>query len=269
MYVGKVRWYESFWSVLLCFLIAPLTSYLSLLPASVFLIMRIRKEVKRMVINKKNNLPMNHKSPYEKPEAPASFAPAIEISKKIQPVNYEYTKARKLSPDYTVLDFETTGLSPEKDCIIQVAAVRYRGFEKVDEFVTFVNPMIPIPVYITNINGIKDSDVKKAPTAKTALPKLLEFLGDDQLVAHNASFDMKFLLSNMQSNQIENRKFRVADTLAMARKNIDSTKNHKLETLKGFLELNHLSSHDALHDCYVAGELYKYCYEQQYLSKSQ
>ncbi len=269
MYVGKVRWYESFWSVLLCFLLMPLTSYFSLLPAFVFSIMRIRKEIKRMIINKKNNLPLNYKSNYEKPEVPSSFAPSIETSTAIKPVNYEYTKARKLSPDYTVLDFETTGLSPEKDCIIQIAAVRYRGFEKVDEFVTYVNPLIPIPSYITNLNGIKDTDVKKAPPANKALPKLLAFLGDDQLVAHNASFDMKFLLANMQSNQIENQKFRVADTLTLARKNIDTTKNHKLETLKGFLELNHLSSHDALHDCYVAGELYKYCYEQQYLSKSQ
>lgn len=292
MYVGKVKWYESFWSVLICFILAPLSGYLSLFPALFFLILRIRKEIKRMIINKQNNLPLNHPSPYEeqnkikddvvtqnnlttlsdeefkriaKEEIRQNIDITIsrsEIKSRASNNNYNYTKIRKLVNDFTVLDFETTGLSPENDCIIQVAAVKYRDFKKVDEFVMFVNPLIPIPKRITDINGISEDDVKDSPTIDKILPQLIEFIGEDIIVAHNASFDMKFLLAKMQANNIEYRKFKTIDTLSLARKYIDFTKNHKLETLKSFLKLNHLSSHEALHDCYVTAELYKYCYEE-------
>lgn len=174
----------------------------------------------------------------------------------------KYSRVRKLLPDFTVIDFETTGLSADRDKIIQVAAVKYKDFEKVNEYVTYVNPQIKIPPYITKINGISDKDVKNAPTIKEVLPDLLEFLGDSLVVAHNASFDMKFLLTNMYNHGFEYKRFRVIDTLSLARKYIDSTRNYKLETLKEFLHMEHLSSHDALHDCYVTAELYKYCYNK-------
>lgn len=293
MHVGKVKWYESFWSILICFILAPLSGYLTLFPAIIFSILRIRKEIKRMIINKQNNLPLNHTIPYEEqkkakkdvvtqknsttmPDEEFKGIIGEEIRRNInititQPevknqvssnYNYNYTKIRKLVNDFTVLDFETTGLSPENDCIIQVAAVKYRDFKKIDEFVMFVNPLIPIPKFITDINGITEDNVKGSPTIDKVLPQLIEFIGEDAIVAHNASFDMKFLLAKMQANNIEYRKFKSLDTLSLARKYIDFTKNHKLETLKSFLKLNHLSSHEALHDCYVTAELYKYCYEE-------
>lgn len=293
MHVGKVKWYESFWSILICFILAPLSGYLSLFPAIIFSVLRLRKEIKRMIINKQNNLSLNHTIPYEEQKkaknddvtknnsttvSDEEFKGIVgeEIRRNInitisQPDvknqvssnnNYNYTKIRKLVNDFTVLDFETTGLSPENDCIIQVAAVKYRDFKKIDEFVMFVNPLIPIPKFITDINGITEDNVKCSPTIDKVLPQLIEFIGEDAIVAHNASFDMKFLLAKMQANNIEYRKFKSIDTLSLARKYIDFTKNHKLSTMKSFLKLNHLKSHDALHDCYVTAELYKYCYEE-------
>ncbi len=173
-----------------------------------------------------------------------------------------YSKVRKITKDFVVLDLETTGLSNSRDEIIQVAVVKYVNFEKVGEFETLVKPKISIPYEATEINGITNQDVKDAPTIQTVLPKILDFIGDNTIVAHNASFDMKFLLSAMYNHDFEHRKFRVIDTLSLARKYIDFTKNHKLATLKSFLKLNHLNSHDALHDCYVTAELYKYCYNE-------
>lgn len=324
MYVGKIRWYESFWLVLICFIISPATGFLSLFPAIIFCIFRVRKEIKRIIINKKNNLPLNHKIPYEEPkmtDTKSKLADPIELrinelikenptlsedeikdlilkeekermvtemmgnfkievnrgskdeftpSKKYTPdpeVNLDYTKVRKLTTDFVVFDFETTGLSHFNDEIIQVAAVRYINFEEVDKFVTFVKPSEPIPSRITEITGITNDDVKNAPSINTVLPSLIEFVDKDVLVAHNAPFDMKFLLCNIHKENLEYRKFKVIDTLTLARKFIDSTKNHKLPTLKSFLRLNHLNSHEALHDCYVAAELYKYCYEESFVSK--
>lgn len=173
-----------------------------------------------------------------------------------------YSKIRKLVSDFVVLDFETTGLDAEENSIIQIAAVRYRNFEKIDEFSTYINPIVEIPPKITRITGITEDDVMNAPYLRDMLPKLIDFIGNDTIVAHNASFDMKFLLTSIYYNKLPYIKFRVIDTLNLSRKYIHDTDNHKLVTLKRFLKLKHLKSHDALHDCYVTAELYKYCYEQ-------
>lgn len=305
MYVGKIKWYESFWSILICILLSPLTGFLSLFPAIIFLFFRLKKEIKRIAINKKNNLPLNHKLPYEEPKKKENNP---MIKQHLQPVRlseqklteeqlnetidafvqdnfkvtfngptqsrnvvtnkkYDYTKVRKLVKDFTVLDFETTGLDPLDDNIIQIGAVRYRDFEIVDTYYTYINPFIEISSTITRITGITDEDVESAPSIYVELPRLIEFIGKDTIVAHNASFDMKFLLENIEEIGLNVVRFRVIDTLPLSRKQILKTKNHKLPTLKKFLELSHLDSHDALADCKVTGELYKYCYEKSLLVK--
>lgn len=175
----------------------------------------------------------------------------------------KYTKTRKFVTDFTVLDFETTGLDAEEDSIIQIAAVKYRNFERVDEFFTYINPIEDIPAKVTRITGITNEDVENAPYIFDKIYELVEFLEGETIVAHNAHFDMKFLLTNINNTKkLSYIKYRVIDTLSLSRKYIDFTKNHKLSTLKSFLKLNHLKSHDALHDCYVTAELYKYCYEE-------
>jgi len=173
-----------------------------------------------------------------------------------------YSKIRKLVSDFVVLDFETTGLDAEENSIIQIAAVRYRNFEKIDEFLTYINPIVEIPSKITRITGIAEEDVLNAPYLGDVLPKLINFIGHDTIIAHNASFDMKFLLTSIYHHKLPYIKYRVIDTLNLSRKYIQNTDNHKLVTLKRFLKLKHLKSHDALHDCYVTAELYKYCYEE-------
>jgi len=174
----------------------------------------------------------------------------------------KYTKARKLVSDFTVLDFETTGFDAKNNKIIQLAAVKYRNFAKVEEFCTYVNPQESIPANITKITGITNDDVKNAPTMSEAFPQLTKFLKGEVIIAHNASFDMKFLLTNQHKLNIPYERYRVICTLSLARSYIHTTPNHKLKTLKSHLKLNHLKSHDSLHDCYVTAELYKYCYEQ-------
>ena len=228
------------------------------------------EEIKEVILNEEKEKILNQALGNFKIEVTrSSYTPETRIQETVTTQEYDltYTKVRKLTPDFVVLDFETTGLSHFNDEIIQVAAVRYINFEEKDKFVTFVKPSNSIPSRITEITGITNNDVKNSPSINSVLPTLLEFIERDVIVAHNASFDMKFLLTNIQKENIEYRKFKVIDTLSLARKYIDSTKNHKLPTLKSFLRLNHLNSHEALHDCYVAAELYKYCYEESFINK--
>lgn len=174
----------------------------------------------------------------------------------------QYVNTPKLVKDFVVIDFETTGFSHVENEIIQMAAVRYIDFVETEKFVTYVKPVQSIPAKITAINGITNADVRNAPSIKEALGKLLQFIGDDVLVAHNASFDMKFLLANMYKQQLAYKRFKAIDTVALAREYME-TPNHKLPTLKEFLGLGHFNSHEALHDCYVAGEVYRYCYGER------
>jgi DNA polymerase-3 subunit epsilon len=93
-----------------------------------------------------------------------------------------------------MLDFETTGLSPESgDRITEVAALRIAGGEIVDRYVSLVNCGVRIPPFITSLTGISQQMVDSAPPAAEVVPALIEFIGGDVLAAHNASFDEKFL----------------------------------------------------------------------------
>ena len=94
---------------------------------------------------------------------------------------------------FTAFDFETTGLDPNNDKIIEIAAIRFRHGEIVDRFVSLVNPEIDIPNLITEITGISNAMVFNSPKEAEIVDSFLDFLGDSPLVAHNIHFDEKFL----------------------------------------------------------------------------
>ena len=95
--------------------------------------------------------------------------------------------------DVVILDTETTGLSLQRDAIIEVAAARLRGPEIVARYTTFVNPQRPISEQITELTGISDADVAEAPLIPEVLGQLAKFVGATPLVAHNAEFDRGML----------------------------------------------------------------------------
>jgi len=93
-----------------------------------------------------------------------------------------------------MIDFETSGMSPEQGGrVTEVAALRIVGGEIVDRFVSLINCNVRIPYYITELTGITQSMVDRAPPVFEVMPALLDFIGTDTLAAHNASFDEKFL----------------------------------------------------------------------------
>ncbi|MES2039992.1 MAG: DUF1653 domain-containing protein [Pseudomonadota bacterium] len=95
-----------------------------------------------------------------------------------------------------MIDFETSGMSPDQGGrVTEVAALRIVGGEIVDRYVSLINCNVRIPYFITELTGITQSMVDRAPPASEVLPELVEFIGTDALAAHNASFDEKFLLA--------------------------------------------------------------------------
>ncbi|MGW5982566.1 3'-5' exonuclease [Bacillus mycoides] len=160
--------------------------------------------------------------------------------------------------DYVVIDFETTGFNPYNDKIIQVAAVKYHNHELVDQFVSYVNPERSIPDRITSLTGITNYRVSDAPTIEEVLPLFLAFLHTNVIVAHNASFDMRFFKSNVNMLGLPEPKNNVIDTVFLAKKYMKHAPNHKLETLKRMLGIR-LSSHNAFDDCITCAAVYQKC----------
>ncbi|WDC85825.1 exonuclease domain-containing protein [Caloramator sp. mosi_1] len=158
------------------------------------------------------------------------------------------------------MDLETTGLNPEKDKIIEIAAIKYKNFNLVGSIHTLINPKIEIPSYITSINGISNDMVKSKPIIDEVFPKLIDFIGDLPIVAHNAGFDGKFIKFSsiyLYNEDIIDNSF--IDTVKIAKKLYPQLPNHKLETIKNFYGLN-LKSHRAYDDTLVAANIYiEYC----------
>lgn len=166
--------------------------------------------------------------------------------------------AQRLDQHITVIDFETTGFSAEHHEIIQIGAVKYRDGEEVARFERFAEPFYLIPWKITQLTGISTEMVMGAPPIEQSLHELQDFLKGETIVAHNANFDMKFLLENFKRHEIDHENFKVIDTVRLARKSIVGLPNYKLPTLKEFLGIE-LGSHRAIEDCLVTGALYYYC----------
>ena len=95
--------------------------------------------------------------------------------------------------ELVVFDLETTGLSPTRDRICEVGAVRVRGLELVDSFQSLVNPGIALPEPVARLTGLRQQELCTAPPATTVVRQFLAFAGDALLVAHNARFDQRFL----------------------------------------------------------------------------
>jgi DNA polymerase III subunit epsilon len=94
---------------------------------------------------------------------------------------------------FVVFDLETTGLSAARDRICELGAVRVRALELVDSFQSLVNPRIALPEPVARLTGLREEQLREAPSVASVLERFLAFAGDDLLVAHNARFDQRFL----------------------------------------------------------------------------
>ena len=124
---------------------------------------------------------------------------------------------------------ETTGLSPKRDRLTEIGAVRMRGMQVVDTFNIMVNPERPIPQNIVELTGITDAMVKDAPKEAEAMRKFIEFCGNNPvLAAHNARFDTSFVRNVCQRNHIS-FEFATLDTLVLCKCMLPNLYRHKLD----------------------------------------
>jgi DNA polymerase-3 subunit epsilon/ATP-dependent DNA helicase DinG len=94
---------------------------------------------------------------------------------------------------YVAVDLETTGLDAERDAILEIGAVKFRGGRVLEEFQTLINPGRRIPFKIVELTGITQVEADAAPSLFSQLPRLARFVGDLPVVGHNVGFDLAFL----------------------------------------------------------------------------
>src|SRR5258706_14884604 len=94
---------------------------------------------------------------------------------------------------FVALDLETTGLDVDRDTILEIGAVKFKGNRVDDEYSTLVNPGRPISAFISQLTGITDAMVAGKPFVRQVLPGLDKFVGDAIIVGHNIKFDLGFL----------------------------------------------------------------------------
>lgn len=159
--------------------------------------------------------------------------------------------------EYVVLDFETTGLSPQCNDIIEIAALKIdKNGKEIGSFSTLVNPQCPIPEKITQLTGITDHMLCGAPCILDVVKDLYIFLEDYPVVAHNAPFDVSFLKAAYQKAGIT-AKIRYIDTVKLARQAYPGLPNYKLSTLIQAFEIADIQSHRAMSDVYQTHVLFQ------------
>lgn len=161
---------------------------------------------------------------------------------------------------YAVVDVETTGLSPARDRVVEMACVLVRGRRVVERWQTLVDPGCPIPWYATRVHGITDEDVQGAPSFAFAQRRLYRFCCDATVVAHNAAFDLGFLPALQSLPSI--------CTVRLARRAFPSAPNYRNQTLREYLKLDEdpelavCGAHRAAADALVTAHVLMRCLDR-------
>ncbi|MBO5143299.1 MAG: PolC-type DNA polymerase III, partial [Clostridia bacterium] len=148
---------------------------------------------------------------------------------------------------YCVLDIETTGISKLTEKITEFGIMKVKNGEIIDTFECFVNPEKPIPEKVVEVTHITDEMVKDAETIDVVLPKVIEFVGDSTIVAHNASFDIGFIKENARKLGLKFDNTYI-DTLALAKELFPDYKKYKLGIIAENLNIKVDVAHRALAD---------------------
>ena len=153
---------------------------------------------------------------------------------------------------YTVIDLETTGLSPDYDAILEFAAIKVKNNQICDTFSSLVNDQAYVDDFITDLTGITQDMIDSAPPILEIFPQFLDFVGDDIVIGHNVNFDINFLYDN--SVRIFNRPFSndFVDTMRLSRRLYPQHRHHRLSDVADYCNIQVNDLHRALADCQLA-----------------
>jgi DNA polymerase-3 subunit epsilon len=157
---------------------------------------------------------------------------------------------------FVVFDLETTGLSSARDSICELGAVRVQALELADSFQSLVKPAGRLPEPVARLTGLREHELRRAPSVSSVLRRFLAFAGDDLLVAHNARFDQRFL--ERQLLRLHGRRLTEPPlcTAALARRLLEGRRRRVgLASLAEFFGVSTRPCHRALPDAEATAEV--------------
>lgn len=168
-------------------------------------------------------------------------------------------KAVSTCHEVIVLDFETTGLSSNYDRVIEVGALLIKNHKIIDEFVELMNPDVSLSSFITSLTGISNIMLRGKPKPEHIMPKLIDFIEDRPIIAHNASFDKRFLIAELSRAKLSIKNPFLC-TMRLAKKLIPDATSYKLADIARHvgIRVDSQSSHRALGDVKVTAKLWKH-----------
>ena len=160
--------------------------------------------------------------------------------------------------NYVVLDLETTGLDPQWDEIIEVAAIRFEKGMEIERFESLVQPKYPISGFITELTGITNEMLMDADPVQVVLPSFIEFIGSSIVVGHNVNFDVHFLYD--WSEKILGIPFcnDFVDTMRLSRRLFKNERHHRLIDLVTRFGISDNTEHRAMSDVELTNKCYEY-----------
>ncbi|MCI0433391.1 MAG: 3'-5' exonuclease [Gemmatimonadetes bacterium] len=163
------------------------------------------------------------------------------------------------SLEFAIVDVETTGgFAAGGHRITEVAAVRLRGDGAfVDEYATLVNPQRPIPPFITRLTRITHSMTERAPRFRDVAENVHRILDGAVFVAHNASFDWRFLSTELEWATGRGLRGRVLCTVRLARRIVPELSHRSLDALAWYFGVENVARHRAFGDARATAEVFR------------
>ena len=166
--------------------------------------------------------------------------------------------------NWIALDCETTGLDPEWDRVVEVAAILFRGRRERKRFVSLVKADIPIPIEAWRVHGITSDDIANAPTWAEVLTQLRQFISHDAIVvAHHVAFDRAFLRGIPDAAFVDTGApiaYRWVCTRTLAKRLLPEAAERSLSALRDYCRIEipeYTRPHRALDDAMVVGALFQ------------
>lgn len=193
------------------------------------------------------------------PGAREGDQPYVSNAAVFQMLRRKQTAAQRALPaSYTVIDLETTGLMPEKDSILELAALRVEEGAAAQSFQALVRPEGDVPQGIRVLTGITPQLLREqAGPLEPALRDFLAFLDGRPVVGHHVAFDIAFLKIACRRYDLPLPRTRILDTMDVAKRRLPGLNDWKLETLCAHLGIDTAGMHRAARDCELIHQAYE------------
>ena len=145
---------------------------------------------------------------------------------------------------FSIIDIETTGLSPKREKITEIAIFVHDGEKVVDEFSTLINPEVDIPYRITQITGINNKMVKDSPKFYEVAKHIVEMTEGTTFVGHNVHFDYNFVRKEFRELGYDYQR-KVICTAKLSRKLLPGRRSYSLGKLSPELGIENPHRHRA------------------------